>query len=214
MAIVVCRACVLTQAPRSGCVRLVRPHLLPTWQDGQPLDGNATLLSGQQLSAVRCRDDFDAILDITKFKTSAGWGADPMRSVETKVKSAFTRSFNKVGLHAKTSIMVEDGKRTARGQRPSAPDDDTEMEGELAEVRCEYLCSPPFPRRRCSVEDRSLVALRCIAPCALPLQARRAARPAADSNADNKHHRKSTHNERHRRPCCVKVRQCYVRRFN
>ena len=37
------------------------------------------------------REMFDYILDVTKFKTKAAWGGDPMRDVPTKVKSAFTR---------------------------------------------------------------------------------------------------------------------------
>lgn len=37
------------------------------------------------------REQVDAVLDMTKFKTQAPWGADPMKDVATKVKSAFTR---------------------------------------------------------------------------------------------------------------------------
>ena len=37
------------------------------------------------------KDDFDFVLDVTKFKTQAPWGADPFKPVPTQVKSAFTR---------------------------------------------------------------------------------------------------------------------------
>mgnify|MGYP001806790264 CR=1 FL=1 len=41
------------------------------------------------------RDQFDFILDVTKFKSKAEWAEDPMKEVDTKTKSAFTRTFNK-----------------------------------------------------------------------------------------------------------------------
>jgi len=41
------------------------------------------------------RDQFDFVLDVTKFKSKAGWAEDPMKDVDTKTKSAFTRTFNK-----------------------------------------------------------------------------------------------------------------------
>lgn len=37
------------------------------------------------------RDDLDFTIDVTKFKTKAAWGEDPMKIVPTQVKSAFTR---------------------------------------------------------------------------------------------------------------------------
>ena len=63
------------------------------------------------------------------------------------MKSAFTRSFNKQGLPARTTIMVEDGKKggTKRGGKgggaataaapADAEADDGGLGGELAEVR-------------------------------------------------------------------------------
>ncbi len=41
------------------------------------------------------REQFDTILEMGKFKTQASWGGDPMAGVETRTKSAFTRTFNK-----------------------------------------------------------------------------------------------------------------------
>lgn len=60
-----------------------------------------------------------------------------MKDVETKVKSAFTRAFNKSGLPVKTTIMVEDAKKTKGGKRPGAQETtvDPDVGGELAEVR-------------------------------------------------------------------------------
>lgn len=83
-----------------------------------------------------CRDDFDTILDITKCKTKADWGADPMQGVETKVKSAFTRSLNKSGLPVRCTIMVEDGKKSKGKKAATRPVDTGEdsMGGEIAEV--------------------------------------------------------------------------------
>ncbi len=37
------------------------------------------------------RDDLDFVMDVTKFKTKAAWGEDPMKPIPTQVKSAFTR---------------------------------------------------------------------------------------------------------------------------
>jgi replication factor C subunit 1 len=40
------------------------------------------------------RDQWDFVLDITKFKSKAPWAAEPTEGLESKVKSAFTRKFN------------------------------------------------------------------------------------------------------------------------
>lgn len=56
------------------------------------------------------REQFDYVLDVTKFKSKAGWAEDPMKEVPTKVKSAFTRTFNQQGLVPRTNTMVEDAK--------------------------------------------------------------------------------------------------------
>lgn len=102
-------------------------------------------------SHQRCREDFDTILDITKCKTKSTWGADPMQGVETKVKSAFTRSFNKAGLPVRCTIMVEDGKKS-KGKKAAPPPVDTGDDapgGEIAEVRLSLAggvsssCQPP-----------------------------------------------------------------------
>lgn len=77
---------------------------------------------------------------MTKFKTAAGWGADAMKAVETKVKSAFTRSFNKAGLPVRTTIMNDAAVKKGAGKAKAAAaaaadDDDAAVGGELAEVR-------------------------------------------------------------------------------
>lgn len=84
---------------------------------------------------------------MTKFKTAAAWGADPMKGVATKVKSAFTRSFNQAGLPLKCTTMAEDYKRVKGGKEvkgkaapkkkkaAAAPADDDGIGGEIAEVR-------------------------------------------------------------------------------
>ena len=37
------------------------------------------------------KDDFEYVLDVTRFKSKSEWAADPYKGVPTKVKSAFTR---------------------------------------------------------------------------------------------------------------------------
>lgn len=37
------------------------------------------------------KEQFEFVLDVTKFKTQAPWGQDPFKPVPTQVKSAFTR---------------------------------------------------------------------------------------------------------------------------
>eukprot|EP00775_Hariotina_reticulata_P011005 gene11005-11159_t len=41
------------------------------------------------------REQYDYILDVTKFKSKGAWAEDPLKGIETKTKSAFTRTFNK-----------------------------------------------------------------------------------------------------------------------
>lgn len=122
---------------------------------------------------MACREDFDSIQEITRFKTAAGWGADPMKAVESKTKAAFTRTFNKAGLAVRTTIMVEDGKKTKRAApAPAEPD---EFGGELADVRALsslQRCSHPIfvvPR---FARSRSR-ASRCIAERAVRAGAER-----------------------------------------
>jgi hypothetical protein len=100
-----------------------------------------------------CREDFDAIQDVTKFKTAAGWGADPMKSVDSKVKAAFTRSFNKAGLTVRTTIMIEDGKKVARKTAwpaAAAAHDIDGLGGELADVRSHRGCLIRGRHQACS----------------------------------------------------------------
>eukprot|EP00798_Chlamydomonas_sp_ICE-L_P025082 gene25082-biopygen19531 len=78
------------------------------------------------------REMFDYVIDVTKFKTKADWGEDPMKDVPTKIKSAFTRSFNRQGLHAKCGAMLsaplkgKKGKKGAAGAEDGADDDEDE----------------------------------------------------------------------------------------
>jgi hypothetical protein len=70
-----------------------------------------------------------------------------MKAVETKVKGAFTRTFNKAGLPTRTTIMVEDGKKGKGRAKAAAAVVDEEEEGlggELADV-----CFVPCRDRRC-----------------------------------------------------------------
>ena len=57
------------------------------------------------------REDIEFVADVTKFKTRGAWGADPYKTVETLVKSAFTRAFNQQHLMPKTGFGMEEGKK-------------------------------------------------------------------------------------------------------
>eukprot|EP00798_Chlamydomonas_sp_ICE-L_P029785 gene29785-biopygen5524 len=78
------------------------------------------------------REMFDYVIDVTKFKTKADWGEDPMKDVPTKIKSAFTRSFNQQDLQAKCVAMLaaplkgKKGKKGAAGADDGADDDEDE----------------------------------------------------------------------------------------
>ena len=41
--------------------------------------------------AAGAQDDFEYVMDVTKFKSKAEWAEDPYKKVPTAVKSAFTR---------------------------------------------------------------------------------------------------------------------------
>jgi replication factor C subunit 1 len=57
------------------------------------------------------REQFDYIMDVTSFKTKAPWGADPVKDVPRKIKSAFTRTFNRATHPARCGLMLDDPKR-------------------------------------------------------------------------------------------------------
>ena len=56
------------------------------------------------------RDDLDALIDLTKFKTKAPWAEDRYKAVPTAVKTAFTRAFNSQGIKAKNGAVLKDAK--------------------------------------------------------------------------------------------------------
>lgn len=61
------------------------------------------------------KEQFDYVLDVTKFKSKSPWAMDVYKEqVPTKVKSAFTRAFNQQGLQPKCNLMVPDIKVRAR----------------------------------------------------------------------------------------------------
>ena len=54
------------------------------------------------------KDDFEYMLDVTRFKSKADWAADPYKGVPTKVKSAFTRRESLLaqpGFHADPNLV-------------------------------------------------------------------------------------------------------------
>ena len=72
------------------------------------------------------REDWETVGDMTKFKTKAAWGEDPLKGVEGKTKAAFTRRFNKEGVRARVGTMVEEvkrvkGRRGAKGAQEEPP---------------------------------------------------------------------------------------------
>ncbi|KAF6248320.1 hypothetical protein COO60DRAFT_1100210 [Scenedesmus sp. NREL 46B-D3] len=62
------------------------------------------------------REQWDFVLDITKFKSKAPWAAEPTEGLESKVKSTFTRKFNQQGLVPRTNTMVADMVKGRRGK--------------------------------------------------------------------------------------------------
>lgn len=54
---------------------------------------------------------FPSPADVTKWKSKGPLGEDPMKPVETQVKSAFTRAFNAQHLRPKTGFKLEDAAR-------------------------------------------------------------------------------------------------------
>ncbi|KAL6746133.1 hypothetical protein V8C86DRAFT_3150089 [Haematococcus lacustris] len=79
------------------------------------------------------REQLDYVVDVTRFKTRAGWGEDPLTGVPGTLKAAFTRQFNKEGLVPRHAGMVEEvkkgrGKAKAKG-KAAAEEDDEELEG-------------------------------------------------------------------------------------
>ncbi|CAK0781580.1 hypothetical protein CVIRNUC_005412 [Coccomyxa viridis] len=71
------------------------------------------------------RDDLDFVLSVTKFKGKEAWKEDPMASVETQTKAAFTRTFNKAEHKARCNLAVDDfKKKKGKGKSAAeAPDD-------------------------------------------------------------------------------------------
>ena len=92
------------------------------------------------------RADWDQVFELTKFKSKAPWSQDQSKKVETKVKTAFTRSFNQAS-HKIMSGMGESvadpftqkgkkkGKKVAKKKAPRKEaygDDGDEDEAERA----------------------------------------------------------------------------------
>ena len=70
------------------------------------------------------REDLDFVLSVTKFKGKEAWKEDPMASVETQTKAAFTRTFNKADHKARCNLAVDDFKKKGKGKQVAeAPDD-------------------------------------------------------------------------------------------
>jgi hypothetical protein len=70
------------------------------------------------------REDVDFVMSVTHFKSKGEWSEDPMKGVETKVKSAFTRTFNQTGGRARCNIAVDDFKRKGRKGAAAIPSDE------------------------------------------------------------------------------------------
>lgn len=96
--------------------------------------------------------EFDFILEISTFKTDQAWGMDPYAPVNSKVKSAFTKQFNKSDMPIRTSLMLEGVKKVSKKSSGNAAaeseaalglgGEDPEMEetvAKLKEVSTSYL---------------------------------------------------------------------------
>lgn len=85
------------------------------------------------------KDDFEFLLDVTKFKTAKPWGADPYKDVPTAVKSAFTRMLNATQGPVKCSAMLPDvtkvkGRRSRGDEGGGDEVDAVPGEGVMAEA--------------------------------------------------------------------------------
>ena len=68
----------------------------------------------------------DFVLSVTKFKGKEVWKEDPMASVETQTKSAFTRTFNKAEHKARCNIAVDEfKKKKGKGKGAAEAADDS-----------------------------------------------------------------------------------------
>ena len=72
----------------------------------------------------------DFILDVTHFKTKAGWGTDSLKELPTATKSALTRAINAAGLVPRCGMMTEDVKRRRGARAAPTP----ELEGAAPET--------------------------------------------------------------------------------
>lgn len=87
------------------------------------------------------KDDFDFLVDVTKFKTKSVWCADPYKGVPAAVKSAFTRALTKGAPAPRWNkddagfVRKAKGKKVAAAPAPkkkkrAAPDDEGDEGGE------------------------------------------------------------------------------------
>ena len=78
------------------------------------------------------RDDLDALIDLTKFKTKAEWAEDTYKvRVPTAVKTAFTRAFNSQGIKVKNGAVLKDVKVSKKRKAAGGGGDDDEDDGGL-----------------------------------------------------------------------------------
>ena len=65
------------------------------------------------------RADFDAINEMTRFKSKGAWAADPTKELTTKVKAAFTREANRSASarRAHAGFMVPEGAGKRAGPK-------------------------------------------------------------------------------------------------
>ena len=121
-----------------GAAEELRLPLRPTQAISFTLVPCSHCLSACHTPALVCQPPRPTLLllpgnatDVTKFKTRSAWGEDPMKGVETQVKSAFTRAFNQQHIKPKTGFGMDDKvskKRGggAKGKAAAAADDDDE----------------------------------------------------------------------------------------
>lgn len=77
------------------------------------------------------REDFDTVMDITKFKSHYPWAADRYKDVETATKTAFTKGFNAQHIKPKTGFGLEEGKKKKGRGRGAIAEDDEEVEAAM-----------------------------------------------------------------------------------
>lgn len=103
-------------------------------------EGKEGIPAALALAADYClaREDLEFMADVTKWKSGGAWARDPMKPLETQVKSAFTRAFNAQHIKPRTGFKLDPGtKKRGRGAAAAGPTDEAADDEEPATTQAE-----------------------------------------------------------------------------